>query len=128
MPKKSQKPKLSGERLAWYELAYHLHMTVDDLKEKITPSDFEEWHEFLQMQRERDDKLHFYLAQIACETRRSYIKHPSTAKLRDFLLKFATPESREVMSEAHRQHLIAMSKGAWLARVGLKVPGVNAPS
>lgn len=124
MPKTDQ--KLTSEELAWFELAYHLRMTVADLKEKITLSEFQAWHTFLRIRRDRNEKMHFYLAQIACEIRRSYVKHPGSLKLGDFLLKFAAPEDPGEMSgEELRKYKVALSKGAWLAGVGLEIAGVN---
>jgi hypothetical protein len=123
MPKNKQ--KLQGEELAWFELAYHLRMPVSELKEKIELSEFRDWMEFLRMERDRNDKLHFYLAQIACEVRRSYIKHPRSLKLQDFLLKFQAPEPEGELSPEHRAFNVAVSKGAWLASLGLQIEGVN---
>lgn len=123
MPRKKQ--KLQGEELAWFELAYHLKMTVSELKEKIGLSEFQGWMEFLRMERDRNDKVHFYLAQIACEVRRSYVKHPRSLKLGDFLLRFQSPEPEGEVTEGHRAFKVAVSKGAWLAGLGLKIEGVN---
>lgn len=124
------KIKLEGDRLAWFELAYHLRMTVEALKEQITVSEFLEWQEFLRIHRQRDDKLHFYLAQVAAEVRKSFVKHPNSVKLSQFLLKFATPEEERIGGKptpAFKEYKASLSKGAWFASIGF-LPGRKAPS
>lgn len=132
MPAKSKKKTpLSGERLAWFELAFHLHKTVEELKEQITHSEFLEWMEFLALERNKARKLDYYLAQIAFELRRSNVKNPGRVKLGDFLLKFV---SRAVPSrmdfdpdddEKYREHVATESKNAWFAALGGFNPGAN---
>lgn len=126
MPKKI---KLEGDRLAWFELAYHLRMSVEALKEQITVTEFLEWQEFLRINRDRNDKLHFYLAQIAAEVRKSFVKHPNSVKLSQFLLNFATPEEAQTggkVTPAFREYKATLSKGAWFAAIGF-LPGQKAP-
>jgi len=77
---------LTGERLIWYRVASHLHLPVDELKERITYTEFLEWIEYLGWDERRQTKLDFYLAQIATEVRRSLVKHPNSVKVKDFLL------------------------------------------
>jgi hypothetical protein len=127
---KTQKPKrqqLDAVELAWFELAHRLHMTVAELKSQITITEFLQWQEFFRMVRDRQEKLHFYLAQIACEVRRSYIKHPRQAKLGDFLLKFANPDEDRPMTPAEIAHKCAVSRASWLAYAGVKPKGLKTP-
>lgn len=106
-------------------MAYRLRMTVSELKSQVTITEFLEWQEFFRILRDRHEKLHFYLAQIACEVRRSYIKHPRQAKLGDFLLKFASAEDNRPMTEAELAHKIAVSRASWLAYAGVKPKGLK---
>lgn len=128
--RKKQQPRrltLDQEELAWFELAHRLHMTVDQLKQQITVTEFLGWQEYFRVVRDRNEKLHFYLAQIACEVRRSYIKHPRQAKLGDFLLKFATPGDERPLTPAEIAHKIAVSRASWMAYAGVKPKGVKTP-
>lgn len=100
-------------------------MTVAALKEQVTITEFLQWQEFFRILRDRHEKLHFYLAQIACEVRRSYIKHPRQAKLGDFLLKFANPDENRVLTEAELAHKCAVSRATWLAYAGVKPAGLK---
>jgi hypothetical protein len=102
-------------------------MTVAQLKEQITITEFLQWQEFFRLLRDRHEKLHFYLAQIACEVRRSYIKHPRQAKLGDFLLKFANPDDARPKTEAEIAHMCAVSRASWLAYAGVKPKGLKEP-
>lgn len=58
----------------------------------------------------------YYLAQIACEVRRSYVKHPGRVKLKDFLIKFESrkPDTRPSLQE---------SKQFWFSALGLDKDG-----
>ena len=117
--KKKKKAELAGERLAWFELAFRLGMPVEKLQDEITYSEFEEWMEFFRIQRDRDEKLHWYLAQIAAEVRKSFVKNPASVKIKDFILKFSTGgELPANLTPGHKKHRIAMSKGAWLGAIG----------
>jgi len=77
---------MTGERLAWYRVASHLHIPVAELAERISFREFLDWLEFLSWWESHHDKDDYYLAQIAAEVRRSYVKHPKTVKTKDFLL------------------------------------------
>jgi hypothetical protein len=121
-----RKIKLQGERLAWFELAYHLKKTVEELQSLITYSEFLEWQEFLVVERDRNTKEHFYLAQIAAEVRRSMVKNPNKIKLADFVLRFATPEEADTENQEDlKKHKVAVSKGAWLAALHMTIPQEN---
>lgn len=102
-------------------------MTVSALKDQITITEFIQWQEFFRIIRDRNEKLHFYLAQIACEVRRSYVKHPRQAKLGDFLLKFANPEDDRPLTAAELAHKCAVSRASWLAYAGVKPKGLKEP-
>lgn len=119
---------MDGGEQAWFELAHRLRMTVAALKEQITITEFLQWQEFFRILRDRHEKLHFYLAQIACEVRRSYIKHPRQAKLGDFLLKFANPDDADrPPTQAELAHRCAVSRASWLAYAGVKPKGLKDP-
>ena len=114
----TQLPELEGERLAWFELAYHLHCTVEELEEKITPTEFLEWMSFLRMEQGRVRKLDCYLAQIAAEIRRTIVEKPNQVKISDFLMKPADKQA----APATLEERIAFSKAAWCSALGIKLP------
>ncbi len=68
-------------------------------------------------------KQEYYLAQIAAEVRRSYVKKPSRFKLKDFLISFrrsnATVQQEPITTEDKKKH-IANSKASWMISVGVK--------
>lgn len=112
------KVKLEGERLAWFQLAFHLHTTVEVLQASITYSEFLEWQEFLRLELEKHTKADWYMAQLAAETRMSFVADPAKVRIKDFLLRFATAEeSEESNTEDAQRKRMAQSKSAWLAAI-----------
>jgi hypothetical protein len=65
--------------------------------------------EFLSQEEERDTKRDYYLAQIACEVRRGYVKDPKKVKVDDFLVHFKKqgPKAKD-------------SKSIWMGALGFK--------
>lgn len=125
--RKRKPPALEGERLLWFELASHLRMTVSDLQDRIEYSEFLEWIQYLRIERNSLAKIDHYLAQIAMEVRRSYVKDPNRVKLSSFLMKFSTPEEAEVVDSAKdpRSVKTAVSKAAWFGALGMQIPREN---
>jgi hypothetical protein len=123
MPKKKQ--PLQGEELAWYEVAFRLGKTVQELKELITPTEFAGWLEFLKMERDRHTRTHFYLAQIACQITKGWAKDPDKLNIGNFLLSLATPEEQEPKEEAPevQEVTVLASKARWASALG--IPNVN---
>jgi hypothetical protein len=99
---------MTGERLAWFRVASHLSIPVEELAERITHREFLNWLEYLEWDYERSSKPDYYLAQIAAEVRRSYVKHGSKVKTADFLLKIA------------KKPVATDSKKAWLGFFNIK--------
>jgi len=101
---------MTGERLAWFRVASHLKLTIGELRERITATEFLGWLQFLDWEERRETKQDYYLAQIAAETRRGNVKHPNRIKVKDLLLKF----------ENGKEGNCERSKSIWLNAVGLK--------
>lgn len=78
---------MTGERLAWFRVASHLHTSVEELTDRITFSEFLGWLDYLNWFEARHGKEDFYLAQIAAEIRRGQVKHPKNVKTKDFLIQ-----------------------------------------
>jgi len=91
-------------------------MTVRELSERITFREFQEWLEYLEWDEyRRQTKEDFYLAQIAFETRRSYVRHPNKEKFSSFLYQ---PSDEQ----AEREDKLKASKKAWLAVMDMPLP------
>lgn len=125
--KERAKVKLEGERLAWFELAFHLHKTVEELREAITYSEFLEWQEFFRLEALKNLKADWYLAQIAAEVRRGIVKDPEKVRVKDFILRYATPEeASESRTEDLKTHRTMLSKSAWLSAINKTPNNVKA--
>ena len=70
-------------------LASHLHMSLDEVKCKTSSSQFILWMQYLEWEINSFDKTAHYLAQIATEVRRSWVKKPESVKFQDFVMKFS---------------------------------------
>ncbi len=99
---------MTGEKLAWFRVASHLHRTVEELAEKITFREFLSWLDYLSWAEGRTEKIEYYLAQIAAEVRRGQVKHPKQVKTKDFILR---PAGKQTTSK---------SKATWLGFFNLK--------
>lgn len=81
------KKRLTGERFGWYRVASHLRIPVDELRTRLTFTEFLEWLEYLQWEENKHTKEDFYLAQIAAEVRRGHVEFPRKVKVQDFLVQ-----------------------------------------
>ena len=102
---------MTGERLAWFRVASHLHHTVEELADKISFREFLNWLEYLEWFEDRVVKNDYYFAQIAAEIRRGYVKHPKSVKTTDF-----------VIQSPKKQAAVSSSKSTWLGFFNLKPP------
>ena len=59
--------------------------------------------------------------QVACETRRSYVKSPGRVKMEQFRLKFGTKNTKPLSKEAAAQ----ASKARWLGLMTAPVKTVS---
>lgn len=94
-------------------MAAHLGIPVNELKSRIGYSEFLEWKIFLDKEEERQTKLDYYLAQIAAEVRRGWVKNPKSVKVKDMLLNVQN-------ASGPAEKRIARSKAVWLGAVNLK--------
>ena len=78
---------MTGERLAWFRVASHLGVSVEELAVKISFREFLNWLEFLNWEDRQQTKADFYLAQIAAEIRRTVVKKPKDVKVKDFFVQ-----------------------------------------
>lgn len=86
-------------------------MSLQRCQKETTSTEFVEWIEYFRQDfnvRRRED---YFLANIACEIRRSVVKNPKSVKLKPFLLEFET----EPIKKERRNTL-----NTWLAWAGVK--------
>lgn len=85
-------------------------MSLDEVKQKTSASQFVLWMAYLEWEVNAFDKNCYYLAQIAAEIRRSYVRRGVAVRLKDFLIKFVVErrkprklvESTEVHVETNK--------------------------
>ena len=90
-------------------------MDIGECQEKVSWPDFLAWHEWLSIKLNAPDQLCYYLAQVACEVRRSYVQHPGRVNLDQFILKFEN--KARVEGAASKKILEKMVKAKWMAGV-----------
>ena len=95
-------------------------MSVQRVKQETTATELVTWIEYLRMDKEKTldlEKQDFYLAQIASEVRRSFVKSPLTVKTADFILDFKAKKDKKPMT---REEAAAASKRYWFSLTGFK--------
>jgi hypothetical protein len=96
-------------------------MSLQRTKRETTSSEYAKWLSFLEMEDwHKTTKTEWYLANIATEIRRSYVKKPGSVKLKNFLLKFTKQDSVS-SSRLTPEERLARSKAAWGAALGMKL-------
>ena len=73
-------------------------MSVQRAQQEITSAEFIEWIAYLDEDINRFHRQDYYLAQIAAEIRRSFVKNPVKIKISSFLMKFKGKEKVEKLS------------------------------
>jgi len=97
-------------------------MSVQQVKHETSASELAVWVEYLKREQRTKltrEKLDYYLAQVACETRRSYVKEPSKVKLKDFLLDFEPKQQKKLTREERTK----VAKNFWFSALGLDQSG-----
>jgi hypothetical protein len=107
----------------WFRVASHLHMTVQEAQTKMTSSEFVMWSEYLVLELNFFHREDYFLAQIAAEIRRSFVKNPSKVGIIDFLIKFVFGEKDKKEKDKMDKDLeeyTKKSKASWLGFLGIK--------
>lgn len=91
-------------------------MPTQRCQEETSSTDFVMWMEYLEMEVNAFHREDYYLAQIAAEMRRSFVKNPKKVKLDDFLLKFKNKVIRKGMTKEERTKI---AKSFWGALTSL---------
>ena len=74
------------------------------------------WLKYLEKDINDFHREDYYLAQIATEIRRSYVKRPKSVRLKDMLLKFTS--NKKPVSKTERELHNKKSKAFWLSALG----------
>jgi hypothetical protein len=81
--------------LGWLRLTARLGgMSLDEVKMKTSASQFVLWMEFLDWEANAFNPSNYYMAQIAAEVRRSFVKPGTTVEIEDFIMKFKQKRTR----------------------------------
>jgi len=93
-------------------------MSKQRCQEETSSTDFVLWMEYLEGKINAFHREDYFLAQIAAEIRRSFVKNPKKVKLDDFLLKFKdkTKTARKKMTKEERTKI---AKSFWSALTSL---------
>lgn len=114
---------MTGERLAWWQMADRLGMSLQRCQRETTSTEFLEWLEYVEQDIETPKRMDFYLAQIAAEIRRGVARNPNSVKLEHFLLNLTLKgKRREPLTETEKQMRMANSKAAWYRAAGKTPP------
>lgn len=92
-------------------VAARLSVTVRELKEKITVTEFLDWVAFLDWEDQRTTMDQHYIAQLTAVVRQHHVKSPNSVKPSDFILRLVTDSDLRRMKN---------SKSAWLMGTGVK--------
>lgn len=85
-------------------------------KALTTSTEFNRWRHYFDQRPNDFDPLFWYLAQIACEVRRTRMEHPARVQTKDFILTFT--DGREPLhTPQNKQDTIQRSKNFWFAAV-----------
>jgi hypothetical protein len=111
--------------VAWFQVASHLGIPVDELRNRIGYSEFVEWIVYLEQLEKKHTPEHYYLAQVAAELRRTIAKDPEKVKVTDFLLQYEKQvEAPKPVTQVEGLERMRRSKSAWFAACGIN-PGNN---
>ena len=78
-------------------------MSVQRAQFEITSSEFVEWIVFLNQEETKRTKQDFYLASIATEVRRSYVKDPNKVSMKDLFISYVKDKPKLTVQEKSNQ-------------------------
>jgi hypothetical protein len=77
--------------------------------------EFVRWRVFFEEEWNTTEKVTDYLAQIACEVRRGYVRDPGRVKLDDFIIKYTPANKKPQMT---KEEYLQNSKNYWTGILG----------
>ena len=88
-------------------------MSLQRCMQETSSTDFIQWMSYLEKDTNAFHREDYYLAQIALEVRRSYVKSPAKVKMKDMILEFKRAQKAV--------DVMATSKAAWGACLNVKM-------
>ena len=101
-------------------LCERLGMTLQEIQERMSSSEFTLWKLWLMEEPSRFHREDHGFAMIAAEVRRVLAKKPNRVKIEHFLPKFETP--RQIKKRKEQEVSVQMEKSMWAAMVGATPP------
>lgn len=97
-------------------------MALQEVMEKTTSSEFIEWMAYLDLEMHQTKKEDYYLAQVAAEVRRSFVKSPQSVHVKDFILSFTQTKKSVPVGEQSPEveDSLQRSKDFWHSVLGIK--------
>ena len=109
---------MNGEELIWLTLCERLSVpSPAQLKRMISASEFIQWMVYLETEQDRISVDQVYLASIATECRRSYVKDPNKYTIKHFLSLFK--KTQEYKKPQTREEAAAIAKASIFGSLGL---------
>lgn len=88
-------------------------MPLQQVKQMTSATEYIGWMIYLNEDPNKFNALYMYLAQIAAEVRRSFVKRPNKVEISDFVIKFVNKKTSNKQSVEH-------SKRAWFSFLRFK--------
>lgn len=95
--------------------------------QRLSYREYELWRIWLAEEWDNPSLTDYYLMQIACEVRRSFVKHPNQVKMKEFLLGFGQRTKNSTTSTMTTEQYSKMAKGVWVSRMTMPVKVVEVP-
>lgn len=110
---------MTGERKAWWKLAFRLKKGFQETQDAFTSTEFVEACLLLEEEWTEPSKMEYFMAQIAYYLVLANAKDPEKIKFEDFLLKFTfdDPGKSKELTEDEKAKKLAASKAFWMGWV-----------
>lgn len=105
---------MKGERLQWFILASHLHLSLQRCQMETTSLEFTDWMYYLERDVNAFHREDYFFARISMQIANIFSKSPQ--KLKDFLIKFKPEKEAEITPEQKEMSL----KKKFLIWAGIK--------
>lgn len=88
---------------------------------ETTSREFVKWCRILNNEMNTPSRTDYYIAQVAYEVRRSFVKDPNKVEMKEFIIKFEEIVAKEEpLTEEVLEQRIIRSKAAWFGAAGVK--------
>lgn len=94
-------------------------MSLQRCQQETSSTEFLDWREYCEQDINAFHREDHFLANIATEVRRSFVKEPDKVRRKPFLLKF-TRRKAVVKRPLTKKEATAKAKRSWFLRLGIK--------